>query len=134
MRVIRVSIRKRPQADAHDYCSIGCIEENSAARHYGYTGALNIALSTVLEMAMFGGKHRSDGIDSDSPNWAQGRQDYTSTPIWQMQSMNEFVAAFKFQMDEYAKVDRSMPQLHGPLYREASAGPAAVRSFYRPDE
>ena len=92
------------QADAHDYCSIGCIEENSAARHYGYTGALNIALSTVLEMAMFGGKHRSDGIDAASPNWAHGGQDYTSTPIWQMQSMDEFVAAFKFQMDEYAKL------------------------------
>lgn len=91
-------------ADAHDYCSIGCIEENSAARHYGYTGALNIALSTVLEMAMFGGKHRSDGIDAESPNWAHGEQDYTSTPIWQMQSMEEFVAAFKYQMDEYAKL------------------------------
>jgi formate C-acetyltransferase len=92
------------QADAHDYCSIGCIEENSAARHYGYTGALNIALSTVLEMAMFGGKHRSDGIDAQSPNWAHGGQDYTSTPIWQMQSMDEFVAAFKFQMNEYARL------------------------------
>lgn len=92
------------KADAHDYCSIGCIEENSAARHYGYTGALNIALSTVLEMAMFGGKHRSDGIDAESPNWAHGRSDYTSTPIWQMQSMDEFVAAFQFQMDEYAKI------------------------------
>jgi formate C-acetyltransferase len=92
------------QADAHDYCSIGCIEENSAARHYGYTGALNIALSTVLEMAMFGGKHRSDGIDAESPNWSRGGQDYTSTPIWQMQSMDEFVAAFRFQMDEYAKL------------------------------
>jgi len=90
------------KADAYDYCSIGCIEENSAARHYGYTGALNIALSTVLEMAMFGGKHRSDGIDADSPNWAHGKQDYTSTPIWQMQRMDEFIDAFKFQMDEYA--------------------------------
>ena len=92
------------KADAHDYCSIGCIEENSAARHYGYTGALNIALSTVLEMAMFGGKHRSDGIDAESPDWAHGRQDYSSTPIWQMQSMDEFIAAFKFQMGEYAKI------------------------------
>ncbi len=91
-------------ADAHDYCSIGCIEENSAARHYGYTGALNIALSTVLEMAMFGGKHRSDGIDADSPNWAHGTGDYTTKPIWQMQRMDEFVSAFKVQMDEYAKL------------------------------
>jgi formate C-acetyltransferase len=91
-------------ADAHDYCSIGCIEENSAARHYGYTGALNIALSTVLEMAMFGGKHRSDGIDADSPNWAHGGRDYTSKPIWQMHSMEEFVAAFEFQMEEYAQL------------------------------
>jgi formate C-acetyltransferase len=92
------------KADAHDYCSIGCIEENSAARHYGYTGALNIALSTVLEMAMFGGKHRSDGIDAESPNWAHGKKDYTSTPIWCMQTMDEFISAFKFQMDEYAKI------------------------------
>jgi pyruvate-formate lyase len=90
------------KADAYDYCSIGCIEENSAARHYGYTGALNIALSTVLEMAMFGGKHRSDGIDADNPNWAHGGKDYTSTPIWKMQRMDEFIDAFKFQMDEYA--------------------------------
>jgi formate C-acetyltransferase len=55
-------------------------------------------------MAMFGGKHRSDGIDAENPNWADGGQDYTSTPIWQMQGMDEFVAAFKFQMDEYAKL------------------------------
>jgi formate C-acetyltransferase len=92
------------KADAYDYCSIGCIEENSAARHYGYTGALNIALSTVLEMAMFGGKHRSDGIDDESPNWAQGKKGYTTTPIWNMKSMDEFIDAFKFQMDEYAKM------------------------------
>jgi formate C-acetyltransferase len=91
-------------ADAYDYCSIGCIEENSAGRHYGYTGALNIALSTVLEMAMFGGKHRSDGIDAASPNWAHAGREYTSKPLWQMQSMDEFVEAFKFQMDEYAKM------------------------------
>ena len=90
------------KADAYDYCSIGCIEENSAARHYGYTGALNIALSTVLEMAMFGGKHRSDGIDAASPNWACGQKDYTTAPIWNMESMDEFIDAFRFQMDEYA--------------------------------
>jgi formate C-acetyltransferase len=92
------------KADAYDYCSIGCIEENSAARHYGYTGALNIALSTVLEMAMFGGKHRSDGIDANAPNWAYGQKDYTTPPIWKMQNMDEFINAFKFQMDEYAKL------------------------------
>lgn len=91
-------------ADAHDYCSIGCIEENSAARHYGYTGALNIALSTVLEMAMFGGKHRSDGIDAKSPNWATGKKDYTTPPIWDMSRMDDFITAFRFQMDEYAKI------------------------------
>ena len=91
-------------ADAYDYCSIGCIEENSAGRHYGYTGALNIALSTVLEMAMFGGKHRSDGFDAANPNWAHEKVDYTTRPIWEMESMDEFIEAFRFQMDEYAKL------------------------------
>ena len=92
------------KADAYDYCSIGCIEENSAGRHYGYTGALNIALSTVLEMAMFGGKHRSDGFDAGDPNWAHGDKEYTTPPIWKIHSMEEFIEAFELQMDEYAKV------------------------------
>ena len=53
---------------------------------------------------MFGGKHRSDGIDAESPNWAHAKKDYTTIPIWKMQKMDEFIDAFKFQMDEYAKI------------------------------
>jgi formate C-acetyltransferase len=120
------------KADAHDYCSIGCIEENSAARHYGYTGALNIALSTVLEMAMFGGKHRSDGIDAESPNWAHGKKDYTTTPIWNMQSMDEFSDAFKFQMDEYAKTTVQCHNYMGRFTEKYRAVPLLSGLFIGP--
>lgn len=89
--------------DAYDYASIGCIEENSAAKHYGNTGSTLLVLPAVLELAIFGGKHRSDGIQEDSPNLFYGKPEYTSKPLWQMQSMKEFKDAFCFQMDEMAR-------------------------------
>jgi formate C-acetyltransferase len=90
-------------ADAYDYASIGCIEENSAARHYGNTGSTLMVLPTVLELALFGGKHRSDGIASKSPNLFYASTDYTTPPITRMKSMQEFIDAFRFQLDEMAR-------------------------------
>jgi formate C-acetyltransferase len=90
-------------ADAHDYASIGCIEENAAGKHYGNTGSTLMVLPAVLELALFGGKHRSDGIAAKSPNLFYGRADYTSTPVTRMRSMQEFIDAFRFQLDEMAR-------------------------------
>ena len=90
-------------ADACDYASIGCIEQNSAGRHYGNTGSTLLVLPAVLELTLFGGKHRSDGVASDDPNLFYAKPDYTSKPLIEMQSMDEFVEAFKFQLDEMAR-------------------------------
>jgi pyruvate-formate lyase len=66
-------------ADAHDYASIGCIEQNADHKHYGHTGSTLLVLPAVLELALFGGKHRSDDIGKDDPNFVL-RQDGLHIP------------------------------------------------------
>ncbi|WP_292992705.1 pyruvate formate lyase family protein [Nitrosomonas sp.] len=90
-------------ADAHDYASIGCIEQNADHKHYGHTGSTLLVLPAVLELAMFGGKHRSDGIGKKDPNLFYGKPDYTSPPLTAMQSMQDFIDSFRFQLDEMAR-------------------------------
>jgi formate C-acetyltransferase len=89
--------------DAHDYASIGCIEQNADHKHYGHTGSTLLVLPAVLELAIFGGKHRSDGVGKDDPNLFSGKTEYTTKPLTQMNSMDEFTEAFRFQLDEMAR-------------------------------
>ncbi|MCB1985846.1 MAG: formate acetyltransferase [Burkholderiales bacterium] len=89
--------------DAHDYASIGCIEQNADHKHYGHTGSTLLVLPAVLELAMFGGKHRSDGIGKHDPNLFYGKPDYTTRPLGEMDSMEEFIDSFRFQLDEMAR-------------------------------
>jgi pyruvate-formate lyase len=90
-------------ADACDYSSIGCIEQNSAGKHYGNTGSSLVVLPAVLELALYGGKHRSDGVGPEDPNLFYGKPEYTSPLLTQMKSMDEFVEAFRYQLDEMAR-------------------------------
>jgi len=90
-------------ADAHDYASIGCIEQNSARKHYGNSGSTLLVLPAILELAIYGGKHRSNGVTDDSPNLFYDEKKHTSKPLVQMQTMDEFIEAFRFQMDEMAR-------------------------------
>ncbi len=95
--------REEALKDAHEYASIGCIEQNSAHKHYGNTGSTLLVLPAVLELAIYGGKHRSNGVTDDSPNLFYDEEKYTSKLLVQMKSMDEFVEAFRFQMDEMAR-------------------------------
>lgn len=89
-------------ADACDYAAIGCIEQNSAGRHYGNSGSSLVVLPAVLELAIFGGKHRSDGVGPEDPDLFQGKEAYTTPPLLQMSRMNEFIAAFRSQLVQMA--------------------------------
>lgn len=90
-------------ADAHDYASIGCIEQNADHKHYGHTGSTLLVLPAVLELAMFGGKHRSDGIGKNDPNLFYGKPEYTTPPLREMTSMQDFIDSFQVQLDEMAR-------------------------------
>jgi formate C-acetyltransferase len=90
-------------ADAYDYSSIGCIEQNSTGKHYGNSGSTLFVIPAVLELALFGGKHRSSGVDDDGPNLFTGKIEYTTKPLTKMKSMKEFIDAFRSQLDEMAR-------------------------------
>jgi len=90
-------------ADAADYASIGCIEQNSDFKHYGHTGSTLLVLPAILELAIYGGKHRSDGVGKDDLNLFYDLPDYTSKPLEQMHEMQQFIDAFRFQLDEMAR-------------------------------
>ncbi|MFQ5587807.1 MAG: pyruvate formate lyase family protein [Nitrospiria bacterium] len=90
-------------ADAYDYASIGCIEQNAAGKHYGNTGSTLFVLPAVLELALYGGKHRSGGVGKDALNLLYDETAYTTKPLTQMKNMGEFIAAFRFQLDEMAR-------------------------------
>ena len=112
-------------ADAHDYASIGCIEQNADHKHYGHTGSTLLVLPAVLELAMFGGKHRSDGTGKYDPNLFYGKPDYTSPPLTAMTSMQEFIGNFRFQLDEMARhcvqFNNYLGETPGGIYNNAMA-------------
>ena len=90
-------------ADAYDYSSIGCIEQNASGKHYGNTGSTLLVIPAVLELALYGGKHRSDGVTAEAPNLFYDQTDYTTPPLTEMKSMDEFIDAFRQQLDEMAR-------------------------------
>jgi formate C-acetyltransferase len=90
-------------ADAHDYAAIGCIEQNADHKHYGHTGSTLLVLPAVLELAIYGGKHRSDGVGKNDPNLFYNNKEYTSPPLTRMENMEQFIEAFRFQLDEMAR-------------------------------
>ena len=95
--------KKEALADAADYASIGCIEQNSDFKHYGHTGSTLLVLPAILELAIYGGKHRSDGVGKDDLNLFYDQPKYTSKPLEQMVEMQQFIDAFRFQLDEMAR-------------------------------
>ena len=119
-------------ADAHDYSSIGCIEENSSAKHYGNTGSTLMVLPAVLELAMFGGKHRSDGTTESAPNLIHGQANYTSTPLHEMNSMQDFIEAFRFQLDEMAQQIVQCNNYLGRSFRKVRSSPFLSGMFVGP--
>ncbi|MCP4248241.1 MAG: formate acetyltransferase, partial [bacterium] len=119
-------------ADAHDYASIGCIEQNSAGKHYGNTGSTLFVLPAVLELALFGGKHRSFGVDPESPNLFHDAKDYTTRPLTQMESMDEFIEAFGRQLDEMARHTVQCNNYLGRFLREVRPSPLLSGLFTGP--
>lgn len=119
-------------ADAYDYASIGCIEQNSGGKHYGNTGSTLFVLPAVLELTLFGGKHRSDGIGANDPNLFYETPKYTSKPLTEMQSMQEFIDAFSFQLDEMARHAVQCNNYFGRFLEQERASPFLSGLFVGP--
>jgi formate C-acetyltransferase len=55
--------RGDPLAQARDYGIVGCVEPVSAGRSYTHSAAILLNLTSVLELALFNGRHRHTGLD-----------------------------------------------------------------------
>ncbi|ANE57473.1 pyruvate formate lyase family protein [Methylomonas sp. DH-1] len=119
-------------ADAYDYTSIGCIEENAAHKHYGNTGSTLMVLPAVLELALYGGKHRSDGVAPKSPNLFYGNERYTTAPLTKLDSMQAFIEAFKFQLNEMARHVVQCNNYFGRFYEQSRQSPFLSGLFTGP--
>ena len=120
------------KADAYNYCSIGCIEQNAAAMHYGHTGSILMVLPAVLELALFGGKHRSSGVDADSPNLFDDTKKYSTTPLTGMRTMAQFVEAFEKQLDDMARHTVQCNNYLGRFLRQVRPSPFLSGLFIGP--
>ena len=118
--------------DAYDYSSIGCIEQNSSGKHYGNTGSTLLVLPAVLELALFGGKHRSDGIGKDDPNLFTGKPEYSTAPLSKMKTMDEFIDIFHTQLDEMAKHTVQCNNYFGRAIERVRASPFLSGIFVGP--
>jgi len=56
--IIRALKSKEDGPYAWDYGVVGCVEPCSNGRHYGHSGSLMVNLTSILELALFNGKHR----------------------------------------------------------------------------
>jgi formate C-acetyltransferase len=62
--VIKALTRKGETVEqARDYGVIGCVEPGSNGRFYGHSGAILLNLTSILELALFNGRHRHTGMD-----------------------------------------------------------------------
>ncbi len=119
-------------ADAYDYASIGCIEQNSAGKHYGNTGSTLLVIPAVLELALYGGKHRSDGTTPEAPNLFTNQTEYSTPPLIEMKNMDEFIAAFRFQLDEMAKHTVQCNNYLGRAFEKVRSSPFLSGLFIGP--
>ncbi|MBF0587758.1 MAG: formate acetyltransferase [Magnetococcales bacterium] len=124
--------REEALADAADYASIGCIEQNAVGKHYGHTGSSLMVLPAVLELTLFGGKHRSDGVEPNDPCLITGTPAYTSKPLTEMASMDEFEAAFRTQLDAMAQEVVRNNNYLGRFFEKARPSPFLSGLFIGP--
>lgn len=96
---------------ARDYSSVGCVEPSSGGRTFGHTGCLLMNLTSALEMALFGGKHRLTEDDQIGPK---------TKPLTEMASFEEFKEAFQDQLsrliDQAVTLNNNMGRAHQKIH------------------
>ncbi len=99
-------------SQARDYAVIGCVEPGSNGRFYGHSGAVLLNLPSVLELALFNGRHRNFGDDT-----VLGPE--TGDPA-KFNAFAEFQAAFQTQlvslMDQAVALNDHLGRVHQRFY------------------
>lgn len=96
---------------ARDYSSVGCVEPSSGGRTYGHTGCILMNLTSALEMALWGGKHRLTEDEQIGPK---------TKPAVAMTSFGEFKKALENQLgwliDQVVTLNNNLGRAHQKIH------------------
>lgn len=96
---------------ARDYSSVGCVEPSSSGRTYGHTGCILMNLTSALEMALWGGKHRLTEDEQIGPK---------TKPAVAMTSFGEFKKALETQLgwliDQVVTLNNNLGRAHQEIH------------------
>jgi formate C-acetyltransferase len=98
---------------ARDYGAIGCIEPGSNGRFYGASSAILLNLTSVLELALFNGKHRHTGIESKDPVISKGTGDPRT-----FATFTEFTRALEEQIRWIADQSTNLNNFFGKIHQD----------------
>ncbi|MBU1262760.1 formate acetyltransferase [bacterium] len=93
--------------DANDYSIVGCVEPIRGGKTFGHTGAIMLNLTSVLEMALFSGRHRLTEEEQFGPK--------TALPS-EITNFDQFLSIFKeqllFLIDQSVEMNNMLGRTH----------------------
>jgi formate C-acetyltransferase len=110
---------------ARDYGVIGCVEPGSNGRSYGHSAAILLNLISVLELALFNGKHRHTGQTLISKE--------TGDP-GDFSTFDEFKVAFEEQVRWMVNLTTDLNNTFGTVYQDLQPTPILSALFEGPME
>ena len=111
---------------ARDYGIVGCVEPCSNGRTYGHSASILLNLTSVLELALFNGRHRHTGMNtqiSEETGEAVNFKDF-----------NEFKNAFARQVCWMAEKTTNLNNIFGRTHQEFYPTPILSALFEGPME
>lgn len=110
---------------ARDYGIVGCVEPGSSGRTYGHSAAILLNLTSVLELALFNGKHRHTRDTQISEK--------TGSP-GDFGTIDDFKAAFKKQVEWMINLTTDLNNRLGKVYQDFQPTPILSALFEGPME
>jgi len=111
---------------ARDYGIVGCVEPCSNGRTYGHSASILLNLTSVLELALFNGRHRHTGMNtqiSEETGEAVSFKDF-----------NEFKNVFARQVRWMAEKTTNLNNIFGRTHQEFYPTPILSALFEGPME
>ncbi|MHC4539766.1 MAG: pyruvate formate lyase family protein, partial [Planctomycetota bacterium] len=111
---------------ARDYGVVGCVEPGSNGRTYGHSAAILLNLTSVLELTLFGGRHRHTGMNVQIN---EETRDPTS-----FKNFSELREAFAKQVRWMAEQTTTLNNILGKIHQDFYPTPILSALFEGPME
>ena len=111
---------------ARDYGVVGCVEPGSNGRTYGHTASILLNLTSVLELTLYGGRHRHTGMNL--------RINEETDDLTGFESFGEFRDAFAKQVRWMAEQTTRLNNILGQIHQDFYPTPILSALFEGPME